>query len=399
MSLDSSSLDEEDHSVVYSQPRRVTEGFLRDICTYGHIVGISPSVFKYYERIDGSPVLPGVDWDFPTDEGKKKWIRSFVKTTWRNTKNSMLLRRKFLKRQVDKHTNSLPRDFSISDHLRPRRSVLRSQGRYPELPKWTKEHYESQFRSAMASNIDFEALKAQVCYSHIGRATLVGAQSQVDDQLVNWHVKCQPDSSGFCVFECDGVQVQAKRVPRGRTLSQRSLDVFDISVVHGDTSRPTTYISKPFSLGDDRQKIFFSVTTSLAIQAQYAQERAEKLGDGPGVEAMVMSERALYTSLVNDGQDREKTFCVEFDGVEFIPLLLQDPELATHFDSPISCELMVAEGETEHEDVPSPFPFVAIGFNFTLAIDGRSDLLDQGESKTAFITKKMKDFSISGACV
>jgi len=383
-------LDEEEHSVA-SHPRRNTEGFLRDLCTYGHITGIAPSVFKYYERIDGSPVLPGVDWDCPTDEGKKKWTRRFLKSTWRNTKDSMLLRRKFPKHQVDKHTHSLPRDFSISDYLKPRRSVLRSQDRCPELPEWTAEHYESQFLSNMDINLD--TLKSQICHADLGRATLVAAGAEVEGRHVDWSILCNPNSSGFCVFDCNGVQVQAKRVPRGTQLGERALDVFGISVVQGDTSRPTTFISRPFSLGRDERKVFFSVTTSSAIPAKYAEARAEKLGDGLGTEAaMVIAERALHTRLLSC-PEREQTFCIEFEGVKFVPHLLQDPELGSHFDFPISCEHMFAKGVTEDRGVTSPF--VTNGFNFKLAIDGRSDLLDHDHSKTAFITKKLKDFTLS----
>ena len=148
--------------LLHDDVRNVPSGdeVLRNICTFGVITGLQSSDFKRYERRNGCPILPGSDFNKPTKEGRERWKKNFVKSTWKNSKTAVLRRREHPKSDLNKHANSLPRDFSIHDYIQLRRSVLASHNLYPELPDWTEEHAsEAINQEPHASTKGLEAAK------------------------------------------------------------------------------------------------------------------------------------------------------------------------------------------------------------------------------------------------
>jgi len=367
---------------------------LRIICTFGAITGIPAGHFKFYERHDGTPILPGVDFDHPTADGIKRWKNRFVKSAWKNSNTSVSRRRLYPITDKSKHANSLPLDFSIYDYVKPRRALRRSGAKYPQLPDWTLQHYHSQFLQGSKMQIGADVLKRLLCNAHIGGVELMNAETTIDGNQVKWHLQAFLDSGGHCYFDVDGVSFQMSRIPRARVVDGRALDTVGISVINGDTSRPFTHIMYPPELSTDKKKIFVKVTKSSDLQVKYAEERAAGLGDD-SMDSKVLAEESFLAKL-QTCLDSEISFCIEIAGVSFASAILQDSELLKHFPHGLSSKRRDVEGYIEH-DHGMESPFALQGFEMEIAIEGRSDMLHKEETREDFIQKAFEKMTISGA--
>lgn len=369
---------------------------LRIICTFGVITGLQSSDFKRYERRNGCPILPGSDFNKPTKEGRERWKKNFVKSTWKNSKTAVLRRREHPKSDLIKHANSLPRDFSIHDYIQLRRSVLASRHLYPELPDWTEEHYNSQFLQTGTSRLSQEAFSRLVCNERMGGVKLLGGDTTMEGKHVKWHLRVSLDEGGHGHFECDGVWFQLLRTPRSRVEKGRAVDTIQISVNTGDTSRPYTHLTTPYVISEDKEKIFLSIRNSVHLQVQYALKRREyydldlKLMN----DAKLMAEQNFVAKLENIG-DHKKTFCIEVDHVRFRPGVLQNEDLVAHFEHGLSTGRIVAEGEVEHSNGASS-SYALQGVEMEIAIAGRDDALKKEETQQEFLARQMEGVTISG---
>lgn len=393
-----SSEDEDSVGGTRSPPLRDSDSVLRGICVYLIITKTVPSMLMHYERHDGSPVVPGADWNQDVEddveqkaERDKAW-HNFVHSLYRNTKKSVKSRRQHPKTAYEKHTNSLRYDYSPLDFLKPRRREV-----VPELPRWTTKHYESQFlpvhNMVSSPSLDRDGLKALLCQAAIGKANLLGVKTEVEGTSVDFYIEASCSNAGHFQFTVGGITVQGLRVPRGKLEGNKTLDIFSLSVINGDTSRPTSYVTAPFALGEDNRKLFCAVTVSTALQVVYAQARADRLGDGIN-EAWKYAEQTFWSELSNV-PDKTMSLCIEVQGVSFQKGTLQDDELISFFPNGITSTLSVTDGEFEDPQGGMTTPYAVLGFDSALAISGRCDDLGKKLSKEEFLEQKLARMRIS----
>ncbi len=398
MSWSDSDLSEDEAPPRFATPRAEDDSVLRDVCTYFHVTGTPRDVLKYYERSDGSPIVPGVDVMGPSTKLAKEqattWDR-FRKSLWRNTQKSMERRRQYPEGHK-KHANSLPLHYSPHNFLRLKRWARHED--HPGLPLWTKEHYDSQFRNNMVS-FSVDALKALICTASIGHAELLNVNAPVDGQLVDYHVRAAFTRAGIAHWSVNGTYFQCARIPRAVVLEQTQIvDVITISVISSDTSRPSYHIFQPFTYSEGYNKIFCSVKKSSAVQAEYAKARAAALPEDTS-DARHYCERTFHTEL-DQLPDKVTTFCIEFGDTEFIPKLLQDGDdnFVELFERGIFTELTVAEGDIQEPGGGRECPFAAHGYDCVVPIKTRLDNMKSKARHDDYLAERFdKSVKISGA--
>ena len=397
MSLELSSSEEGGSVVGISADDHV----LRDVCTFFHITGAKPDLLKDFVRFDGTPLVPGVDWDCVTSYTKKAW-KQFIKSLWRNTKASVERRQKYPESDSNKHANSLPHDFNIFHLLRPRSSL--GHHRLSYLPKWTEDHYYSQFRSSNVpmADLDADAVKRS-CFSYIGTAELVGSGCVVEGKPVDFHVAARFDRDGHLFFACGGAHFMGSTVHHGALvdpdIADSTVDAVMFSVLNPDTSCPNAHVAKPFSFGQEGNKIFTSIKVSAAIYAIYAQHRHDLLSNRNDVrQVMFDSQQELLTKIKNL-PDREISICVEFPKkFRLVPGLLQrDAELVHHFPEGIDTKTSLVQGTTVEQLTSTSHPFAVAGVDMLLGVGGLHHL-EKKDNAEDYLKKRMDRLTISGMC-
>jgi hypothetical protein len=234
-----------------------------------------------------------------------------------------------------------------------------------------------------------------LCRAKIGKATLLGVDAEVDGKVVDYHVKVSGDDAGHLHMTVGGVDFQGIRIPRAEVVNNKALDICAISAVPSQTSYPSWHITNPFALGRDNKRFFCSVASSTDHQVKYAEARVDRLGDDI-TEARSLAELA-YAAKLSNAANTTTTFCIEWDGVTFLPQVLQDPDLTRHFPNGITTERTIACG-----DIQDPngmwSSFSLHGYDCMLGITGRFDSLGKEESLDDYISSKLsKQLNISGA--
>jgi hypothetical protein len=369
---------------------------MRKIAAYCYITGTQPKTLLYFERRDGKPIIPGVYWNQPTlTEEEKELYRNFTQVVFRNTKKAVDRRRKIIPPDDPRHIDSLPLDFSILDIIRP---LHRFYGNHPKLPDWTSEHYKSQFGMPASINPKHNHY-ALLCRAQIGEAEVVETDTVVDGNHVDIHAKVRTNQAGFIYTRVHNVYIHAMRVPRGRKSADQTYDTLNLSIVHDETSRPTSHILTPFSISDDQSKVFFNVITSSDHQVAYSKGRLRRLTDAAASGAVLDAEQTFLTS-ISQIPDETTSFCIEFENMKFMPKVFQDEdeEFIEHFPSGIDVKHYFQSGRGVDPQKISA-PFAVSGWDAVLAIDGRADDLRPKKTQEEYIAEQMRRLKFSGVYV
>jgi hypothetical protein len=373
---------------------------LKDLAAFMVLTSTSVDVLKNYERIDGTPVVPGVDWGKPTAQRDKLW-QKFRKTTLRNARKAVQRRKKYPPKH-DKHRSSLPLDYSPLRFIRLRLNILRSARQCAELPEWTKADYESQFSNSNMSSVglttaDLLTLANLLCDDDIGKSTLLGAKTHVEGKYVDYHVELDLTESGHYVGTLGHTHMHIARVPRSTVEGEKSYDSIQVSVNQDDTSRSAHHLRHPPTFGEGGEAVFFSVAYSSAAQVAYAKEMQQQSVARGELSSNQLSRQVLCSS-IEEVPDKIVYYCVRFKGVSFLPQVLQnDPDLLELIPNAIATTGQAVAGEHESEHGRVVAGFNCAGFEFSLAIDGRSDKLSNGPSVEDFLSNRVKSMTLSGA--
>lgn len=372
---------------------------LKDLAAFMVITSTPVNVLKNYERIDGSPVVPGVDWDKTTPQRDNLW-QAFRKNTLRNVRKAVQRRKKYPRNHL-KHIDSLPLDYSPLRFVRLRRSLLRSR-KCTELPEWTEADYKSQFSNSIMSSVglspsDLLVLANLLCDDDIGKSTLLGAETHVEGKYVDYHVELDLTESGHYVGTLGQTHMHIARVPRSTVEGEKSYDSIQVSVNQDDTSRSAHHLRHPPTFGEGGEAVFFSVAYSSAAQVAYAEEMQQQSVAKGELSSNQLSRQVLCSSL-EKVPDKIVNYCVRFKGVSFLPQVLQnDPGLLELIPNAIATTGQAVAGEHESEHGRVVAGFNCAGFEFSLAIDGRSDKLSNGPSVEDFLSNRVKNMTLSGA--
>ena len=143
----------------------VLDSDLRQLNAFCAIKGITGKTLKCYERIDGSPLVPGVDWNKITSETNSRWYK-YCHGPLRNAKKGVESRRQKLFSEVPTDTNYLPLDYNPNLFIRPR------SGYRPPLT-WTAKDYHSQFRRPPISDMKCSPELLDIMSNFSSRPSLV----------------------------------------------------------------------------------------------------------------------------------------------------------------------------------------------------------------------------------
>ena len=372
---------------------------LRQLTVYSAITGMTGTTLRCYERLDGSPLVPGVDWDNETSQTKVIW-QHFLKSPLRNAKKAVEIRLKFVDELHSPHTDYLPLHYDPKNFIRPRKG-------YHNLlnpPLWTTEHYESQF---LPATMKFSAevlasMSEQFIMKRCGVVRFLDLRSKVDGKDVDYHIQVEQSPAGHAAFTVNGISIHLNRVPRGCKVGPNSHDVLELTVIQHDSSRIYKQLMEPPTLHGNR-RIHLSVYHSTAVEVEYVKEKLDRVGEhadrlGNKFEARADSQTAFLRQL-DAVPDSKTNICVEVKNVQLLTGILQDKELVRAEENAISAEpYFVAEFGSDDTNEGYRYQYSVAGTESIIALEGRVDPMQKPQEKETLqdvLSKKLDSLHLS----